>query len=157
MAYKCHSCGHIFENGEEFVVKEEDEHTGRDVAFLDRVCPFCKSHEFERTVSCCVCKAEFFEEELNYESVCEECIKEMVSRYKYDASGCYKISRSAGAKDSVKIDSFLASVFSADEIENVLLRELVSALCVAPVDCSAFINADRSWFIEKLMEGVKKS
>lgn len=157
MAYKCRSCGHIFESGEEFVVKEEDECACRGVALLDRVCPFCKSHEFEKTVSCSVCKAEFFEEELNYDGVCKECIDEMVSKYKYDARGCYKISRSAGAKKSVKIDSFLSSVFSEDEIEKALLHELVSALCVAPVDCSAFINADRSWFIEKLMEGVKKN
>lgn len=147
MAYKCLKCGHIFEYGEEATWNESrGEYWGGDCSEISSGCPLCCG-DYEETKICSVCGSEFLENEM-CNGVCDECIDE----HSNDAKMCFEIGKAD--KESVAINCFLASKFDADEIEKILWRELLKNS--DNIDCSDFINADRSWFAERLAEEVKK-
>lgn len=154
MAYKCLDCGHIFEEGEIIKVATNivfGEIHGKplfDDDDFEECCPLCKG-EFEETVKCAICEGEHLEDEL-FGGVCEECIAE----YKYNVEMCYTIG--ANETESVKLNSFLATMYTQDEIEAILYNDLIEHQKHSPVDCEDFINADKSWFAERLVEEVKK-
>jgi hypothetical protein len=108
-------------------------------------CPLCRG-AYEKTVPCAVCGSEKLEEELNA-GVCAECID--AKRKCFDF--CHKISD--GEKTEIKINSLLASLFDAYDIEQIL-KEYIHARW-KDVDCSRFIDEDVSWFAEKMAEEVK--
>lgn len=145
MAYKCLECGHIFERGEEKYWRES---YGEEMCG----CPLCGG-SFEETRKCAVCGGEFLREELNgykYE-VCEDCQDE----YKYNVDVCYRIGDTN--KESIEINSLLATLFSVDEIEAVLYRELKEAQKIKPIDCKSFLDIDRDWFVDEMVEEVRKN
>ena len=153
MAYKCLECGNIFDEGEQANWSESrGEFWG--VASSENMsgCPLCKG-EFEETIPCAICGSEHLAEELSG-GVCNDCIDE----YKHDVDVCFNI----GAEDteSVELNCFLTSIFSKEEIEEILLavlqerngfmRSFVNDLC------EKFVENDRNWFGERLAEEVKK-
>lgn len=145
--YKCLSCGHIFEEGEQAIINEKrGEFWGAPCSEKMSRCPICKG-DYEKTVQCAVCGSEHLEEELNG-GVCDSCIDE----YRKDFDSCYNIS--IGEKTSIKINSLLASIFDEGDIEQIL-KEYIRKRW-KDVDCSQFIDADISWFGERLAEEVKK-
>lgn len=146
MAFKCLECGHIFEEGEQ--ARWEETH-GLDCQPYEKMsgCPICKG-SYEETKQCKICGGEFLEDELLGGCVCDECVEE----YKRDLETCYKIS--ANEKEEIKINALLASLFDVDEIEAILYQQLESVK--DNIDCSAFINEDKDWFAEKLVEEVSK-
>ena len=147
MAYKCVECGHIFEEGEQIRWDEDrSEFWGSDCSETMSGCPCCGG-SYEETKACEICGSEHLESEL-VNGVCEECLDE----YKNDANMCYKIGETD--KDNIKLNSFLTAMFDVEEIEKILFKELVKN--TNNIDCSDFINADRSWFAERLAEEVKK-
>ena len=85
---------------------------------------------------------------MNGGCVCDDCVEE----YKRDFKTCYAISETA-PKEEIKINALLASLVSVSKIEAVLYHILKEA---EYVDCSAFINQDKDWFAEKLVEEVSK-
>ena len=148
MAYKCLKCGHIFEYGEEATWTEDrGEFWGGSCSETMSGCPCCGG-SYKQTKACEICGSEHLDSEL-VGGVCEECIEE----YKHDANICYKIGESD--KDNIKLNCFLTAMFDANEIEAILFRELVKN--TDNIDCSDFINVDRSWFAERLAEEVKKN
>ena len=147
MAYKCVECGHIFEEGEQIRWDEDrGEFWGSSCSETMSGCPRCGGF-YEETKSCEICGSEHLENEL-LNGVCEDCIDE----YKNDANMCYKIGETD--KDNIKLNSFLTAMFDVEEIEKILFKELVKN--TDKIDCSDFINVDRSWFAERLAEEVKK-
>jgi hypothetical protein len=103
-------------------------------------------HNFESDCKPCqVCEERFNEDELEY-GVCAECFEEK----RFDVEFCYGISKAE--TESIEINSFVAAMFSADEIEAILMREIRSA---EKVDCSPFIEGDKMWFAEALKEACK--
>jgi hypothetical protein len=62
----------------------------------------------------------------------------------------------ANETESVKLNSFLATMYTEDEIEAILYNDLIKHQKHSPVDCEDYINADKSWFAERLVEEVKK-
>lgn len=148
MAYKCLSCGHVFEEGEQACWTESrGEYWGSPCYETMSGCPVCKE-EYEETVQCAVCGSEHFEDELNG-GVCDECIDE----YRKNFDACYELS--VGETTEIKINSLLASLFEESDIEQIL-KEYISDKW-QDVDCSQFIDEDKSWFGERIVEEVKKN
>lgn len=147
MAFKCLSCGHIFEEGEQATWREYMGECHGSPAYEEfSGCPICNG-EYEETKQCEICGGEFLEDELNGEGVCDDCIEEY-SKY-FDI--CYKIADTE--KEEVKINALLASLYSASDIETILYHYTkISDF----VDCSAFINEDKDWFASKLVEEVNE-
>ena len=141
MALKCNECGHIFDDCERAIWKESH-------GELFSGCPICRG-SYEETKQCKICGGEFLEDELLGGCVCEDCVEE----YKRDLKTCYAISETA-EKEEIKINPLLASLFDIDEIETILYQQLESVK--DNIDCSAFINEDKDWFAEKLVEEVSK-
>ena len=159
MFYKCTTCGNIFEEGEEKNCYEYlAEAWGKQIFEKKSYCPSCGSEGFEEAHKCKSCGGSFIEDELYiYNGYCEECAKETARGYKYKLVDCYKISQKTNSKNSVDIDFFLSCMFTPEQINEVLYRELVSSTAVAPVDCTPFIEADESWFIDVVMEEVNNN
>lgn len=78
MSYKCTSCGHIFEQGEEKIITEI--HSELDGAPAERffVCPVCGEY-YDETVPCRICHGEFLEDELTAEGYCMDCLRDAVT------------------------------------------------------------------------------
>ena len=148
MAYKCLECGHIFEEGEQAHWRENrGEFWGTHCSEEMSGCPLCHG-DYEETTPCAICGSEHLEDELNG-GVCDECIDE----YRNDFDTCYKTS--FGETTEIKINSLLASLFDVSDIEHIL-KEYIRARW-QDVDCSPFIDEDKSWFGERLAEEVKKN
>lgn len=145
MAYKCVECGNIFEEGEQIRWDEDrGEFWGSSCSETMSGCPCCGG-SYEETKACEICGSEHLENEL-LNGVCEECINE----YKKDIDVCYKVGKNDF--ESINLNCFLATMFSAEEIEQILLEKLKKE----KADCSEFANADIYWFAERLTEEVKK-
>ncbi len=148
MSYKCLECGHIFENGEEAVWNENrGEYWGVPSYEEMSGCPLCKGN-YEQTIPCEICGSEHLEDELNG-GVCEECIDEY--RKKFDI--CYNISLCE--EKEITINALLATLFDKSDIEAILVEYIKKRM--PDVDCSRFINEDKSWFGERLAEEVKNN
>jgi hypothetical protein len=153
MSYICLDCGHIFDEGEQISFQEAmGERFGEKVYRKISGCPICGG-EYEETKPCAICGSEQLEEDLNG-GICDECI----DKYKHDIDMCYKVGKYDD--DKVEINCFLAAMFDKKEIEEILfnrvkkraeyIREYIEA------DCEKFINSDRSWFGERLLEEIEK-
>lgn len=139
MAYKCIECGHIFESGEE---SRWTESYGEEMSG----CPVCAGG-YEETVQCSICGSEHLADELDG-GVCEACVDE----YRHDIGMCRKIGEKS--KENVEINGFFASMYSAEEIEELIWRDMLNTQKIKAVDCTPFIEADSIWFAENLAEEV---
>ena len=146
MAFKCLDCGHIFEEGEQSRWEEHHPYGMGYAAEEFSGCPICNG-DFEETKQCEICGGEFLEDELNGGCVCDECIEE----YSKDFDTCYKISDNE--KEEININALLASLLDIDEIETILYHYLKTK---RDIDCSKFVNQDKDWFADRLVEEVSK-
>lgn len=128
---KCMDCGTIFdysyENGE--------------------CCPKCGNDDNVYTVRLCkICEQWVPTDDIHGVGwVCNDCIY----KYKYDIDTCYKIGeRYMGGE--ITINPFLALMFSAADINEILLNILIKDSVVQLVDCTPFINIDRESFGDEL-------
>lgn len=151
MAFKCLECGHIFEKGEQ---AEWEEKHGLETPPYERFggCPLCKG-AYEETERCFVCEAEFLQGEL-INGVCECCVEKLKDEYRYSPEKCYELSKDEMEK--VDINYFLSCMFTKSEIEDILFQNIQRASSLVLIDCSPFIEADKSWFEERIVEEVKK-
>ena len=155
--YKCNDCGHIFEDGEFFIDRQYVGECWGTPAYRDfRLCPSCRGENWEEAGHCAKCFGIFLDDELT-EGLCSECLNEITMEYKYDIAKCYDLSQKTGEKQQVNIDPFLADMFSAEQINEILYRELAIASSVKPVDCTPFIESDKYWFYERIAEEVKEN
>ena len=142
MYFKCCECGHLFESGEE---RRWTESYGEEMSG----CPVCEG-AYEETVQCSICGSEHLADELDG-GVCEECI----DTYRYDMNMCLRLGDKS--KEDVEINGFFASMYSAEEIEELIWRDMLNTQKIKAVDCTPFIEADSIWFAENLAEEVKKN
>ena len=151
MSYKCLDCGNLFEEGEQQLWA--DKH-GLDTPPYEQMsgCPLCGG-DYEETTPCKICGFEQFDDDLNG-GVCDECI----DKYKHDADMCFKIG--SNDTDKVELNCFLASVFDKEDIEKLLFRELKEREKymkeLLNYDYEKFVEADRGWFAERLLEELEK-
>ena len=146
MAFKCLECGHIFEEGEQSRWEEHHPYGMGYAAESFSGCPICNG-SYEETKQCEICGGEFLEDELNGDGVCDECIEEYSKNFDF----CYKISDNE--KEEIKINALLASLLDVDEIETILYHYLKTK---RDIDCSKFVNQDKDWFADRLVEEVSK-
>lgn len=153
MSYICLNCGNVFEDGEQITFQENrGEYFGVPCSKKISGCPKCGG-EYEESTPCDICGSEHLEEDLNG-GLCDECI----DKYKHDVDMCYKIG--AGDTEAIELNCFLASMFDKEEIEEILFRELKEREKYIKEfvrnDCEKFINSDRSWFGERILEELEK-
>ena len=151
MSYKCLDCGNIFDEGEEARWTENmGEYWGTPCLERMTGCPLCRG-DYEETTPCEICGSQHLKEELT-SGVCEECMEE----YRYDIKTCYEIGKND--IDSVELNIFFTTLFDKEEIEDILFTALLKEEEIhKKVDCQDFINRDKSWFAERLVEEVKKN
>lgn len=151
---KCVECGHVFSEYELNTWEESrGEHFGIPCYEKMSGCPICEG-DYEDAVECDICGENHPASELT-SGVCEDCIK----TYQHDVDMHFKIG--ANDTDSVELNCFLASVFTKEDIELILLNALKSRKGYAKKqvesDCERFIEYNREWFAERLAEEVKKN
>jgi hypothetical protein len=140
MRYQCHNCLRDFEEPDiirEYHGTEEYEEIG--------VCPYCKGY-FEEMTQCKICGEYFTDDELSG-GVCDECIYE----HSTDIELCHRLGEEA--EETIKINGFIASVFTEEQIINEILWNRIKELNrIVNVSCYDFIDSDKSWFAEKLIK-----
>ena len=147
MPYKCCDCGNVFEYPDVWQ-ESRGEYWGVSCSESVGGCPNCHG-DYEEAMPCKICGSHKFEDELNGE-VCDKCLDE----YKHDIEMCFKVG--ANETDKVDLNYFLASMFEKEEIEQILLENLRKKEKHQRVDCQEFIDSDRSWFAERLVEELGK-
>lgn len=141
MRYRCHECDRRFEDPD--IITES--HGFNDGIAEERgVCPFCKGY-FEEMHKCVICGEYFTDDELTA-GVCDECI------YEHDTNHmvCYEFGRLQS--ESIKINSFLVSVFTEEQINEILYNRMMEMSRIISISCYEFIESDKVWFAEKLIE-----
>lgn len=151
---KCVECGHVFSEYELNTWEESrGEHFGIPCYEKMSGCPICGGY-YEDAVECDICGENHLASELTG-GVCEDCIK----TYQHDVDMHFKVG--ANDTDSVELNCFLASVFTKEDIELILLNEIKSRKGYAKKqvesDCERFIEYNREWFAAWLAEEVKKN
>ena len=151
---KCLECGHVFSEYELNTWEESrGEHFGIPCYEKMSGCPICEG-DYEDAVECDVCGENHLASELTG-GVCEDCIK----KYQHDVDMLFKIGEND--TDKVELNCFLASVFTKEDIELILLDALKSmkeySKKLVESDCERFIEYNREWFAERLAEEVKKN
>lgn len=131
---KCYGCGNVIDDD---LQKSWTEPSGEPIVGCPRC--FCAMDE---AVQCSCCDGYFFAEELN-SGLCDKCILEKAQ----DIDLCYEIG--SESKQSIDLNYFLLFMFDAEDIEQILFRELKQA---TPdfVNIEEFVNNDKSWFAEHL-------
>jgi DNA-directed RNA polymerase subunit RPC12/RpoP len=142
--YKCVDCGRVFEESEFLAWVEPHGETMIG-------CPNCRG-DFDEAFKCELCGEVYSASEL-IEGVCDSCINE----YKHDHEMCFKVGECG--KDAVLINSFIAQMFDADEIAEVMFKYLKETRLIlgGKIDCSKFILSDKHFFAENLVEEVKRN
>lgn len=144
MRYECHNCGRRFEKPD--IITETH---GLDIGPYEKigVCPYCKGF-FEEVFECKICGEWFTDSELT-SGVCDDCVYE----HDTDVELCYKFGDAEEARENISINGFIASIFTAEELEELAINELRKAKRLgATINCIEFIGSDKSWFAEQLIK-----
>ena len=147
MTYICEYCGAVLDDNE---IQSVREWLTEDHWDTIGICPHCKHDEFLEAAYCDKCN-EWKPEREMVDGFCEECQELILKDYRHDPVKVYNVSAEDEAE--VKISGFLARMFTATQIEALLLNELSKV----DADCSEYIEDDRDWFLAKVKEkgGVK--
>ena len=140
--YICEDCGHVFETPEKFAEAHGEHYEG---------CPECGS-SFAVADECKDCGEYFSIHDLNG-GICEDCLRGRVNEYKYNPKACYCVAK--GETESVELNSFLTCMFTVEQIEEILMQTLLNDEKIRPVDCTAFVYADRTWIEDKIIEEME--
>ena len=147
MMYRCENCDNLFEDGEQAVWEERH---GLDTPPYEKWsgCPICKGG-YDEVRQCKECDHWYSEDEL-HNGLCGECVEKIVEEFRYSPEKCYKISNESNSTEPVDIDSFLATMFTTSQINEILFRELMNAVKTLKLNCSYFIDSDKEWFIDSI-------
>ena len=143
--YECNHCGRNFDEPD-FITETH----GLETPPYEKiaVCPYCKGY-FEEMYECKICGAFATEEQLTL-GVCDDCIMAHAT-----VDRCIKYG--ADCESSVPINGFVAHLLSSDKINEILVRTILSANDIIPIDCFAFVIEDDIWFAEKVIEEEKET
>ena len=141
LKYKCDHCVREFEEPD--IITETHGMTDGSCEKIG-VCPYCKGY-FEEMAQCRICGEYFTEDELSG-GVCDECIYE----HSTDIELCHKLGEEA--EETIKINGFIASVFTEEQINEILWNRIKEINRMVNISCYDFIDSDKSWFAEKLIE-----
>ncbi len=141
--YECEHCGLHFE---EYDTIEETHGLDCGPYEVIAVCPHCHS-SFEELEQCEIC-GEWYTQDEVISGVCDSCV---YSRSE-DIDLCYKLGGEDDALESVKLNGFVASIFSPEQINHILMNCITEINSFTTISCYKFIGNDKSWFAEKLKE-----
>lgn len=149
--YKCEKCGLEFDESEiEHAREYVGECCGSSAYESAGKCPRCRSSNIYEMCECEICgELDYVEEMIN--CVCKNCLK----NHEYDWEFCKKIGECPSSLCIVKVNSFFASIFSEDEINEILEEHLSELAKHKSIDCKEFINEDKWFFAESLKEQEK--
>ncbi len=85
--FKCHDCGHIFDECEAETRNEYHSEVPGGAYERFMCCPCCESDEIEETRRCKNCEGEFLPDELIGGYYCEECLKASLTAENFIAFG----------------------------------------------------------------------
>ena len=141
--YQCHECDRQFDKPD-FVTETH----GFELPPYEKmaVCPYCKGY-FEEMYQCKVCKEFFTDDELT-SGVCDCCIWDKATDFEF----CYKLGNEEDAKETIKLNGLVASIFTEEQIAEILMKELRIIKDIGLVNCFEFIGSDKSWFAEQLIK-----
>ena len=139
MRYQCHECDRQFEEPD--IITEAHGITDGSCEKIG-VCPYCKGY-FEEMAQCRICGEYFTEDELSG-GVCDECVYEKAT----DIEFCYNLE----TEETIKINGFIASVFTEEQINEILWNRIKEINRMVNISCYDFIDSDKSWFAEKLIK-----
>lgn len=139
--YKCDHCGREFDEPD--IITETH---GLDSPPYEEigVCPYCKGW-FEEMHRCEICGEYYTADELT-SGVCDECIYQ----HDTDIELCHRLGEEA--EETIKINGFIASVFSEEQINEILWNRIKEISRIVNVSCYDFIDNDKSWFAEQLIK-----
>lgn len=146
MRYECHNCGRRFEEPD-FVTERH----GLEVPPYEKmaVCPYCHGY-FEEMYQCKICGEWFIDGELT-SGVCDDCIYQ----HDTDIELLYKFGNEEETKEAVKLNGFIASVLTEDEINEILfnqIKEINEISMFSWINGTEFIGSDKTWFAEQLIK-----
>ena len=148
----CDSCGHVFEEGELDRSREYRGECHGEPSYEEVIgCPCCGSTSIHDAVRCCCCGSYVNESDIVY-GVCENCIDDEISKRRYDYRWCAKEAQKDDMLDCVKVNGLLTSIFTDEEINKILLKELIVSSAFVPVDCKSFLENDKEWIAKKIKE-----
>lgn len=129
---KCNYCGCVIED-DELGTHEEDRGEFWGSPCSETVCDDCScGGGFDEAKRCIECQEWFTDDELIY-GYCKECLEEEMT---YENA----IKYGSENEESVAINGFLASCFSADEIQEILLKELTQAKELMPSRIDEYVK-----------------
>ena len=147
--YKCSDCGHMFEDGEERIVRETCEVWGQTVSREEKTCPHCGCDVYEETEPCKSCGRYLPECDL-YSGYCESCLLDEATTDTCYAVGAYD-------KEDVAVNSFFAYIFDESEIDVILYRELKRRKRLGLThDCEGFVKEDIVAFADRFVQYKKE-
>ena len=153
--FKCLNCGCCFDDEEKCRFTEYVGECHGEKLFRNfDGCPVCGG-EFDLARECEFCGCIEFEENLE-DDVCKNCIEDLLFSCKYNVKKCYNIAEESGEKETVKLNSFVAFMFTESEINEILLKELCGVSAEKSISCQKFIDSDGDWFIGQAIEHEKK-
>ena len=120
----CLDCGTVFDADEVQRVQDyRGECWGRPAYEEELICPHCKSSGIDDAEECEICGSWCSTEEL-YDNggLCTACLE----TYSTDKE-CFEACERNKDTESVELNSYLAYMFSEDEIEDILLEELAKS------------------------------
>lgn len=135
MMIKCLTCGSKFYENE--VVSKTMQLTN-DYHEYYGTCPVCGGDEIEDCVRCNKCGDWFLHDELE-DGVCEDCAEELLEEYKHDIQKCLEVND--GNTEAVEINSIFAHLFTPQQIDDILYRELLVADRIKKVDLTTWIKS----------------
>lgn len=142
--FQCHECDRRFEEPDWVV-----ERHGLDTPPYEKVavCPYCHGY-FEEMYQCEICGEMFIDAELT-SGVCDDCIYQ----HDTDIELLYKLGHEDDAEENVKLNGFVASMFTAEQLCELAIKELRKAKADGiTVNGTEFIGSDKSWFAEQLIK-----
>ncbi|MBQ5889744.1 MAG: hypothetical protein IIW73_02175 [Clostridia bacterium] len=132
MMWHCNDCGqnHYYD---EIVVRRDT-----DTKETSITCPSCGSDNLTEAEPCEVCGECYPIEDLygyNHR-VCRDCIE----RKNGDIDFFADVGKESGCDVEYSLNSFLASFFSKEELEDLMIAELKNRASIRPVDCSEYLK-----------------
>ena len=144
----CKDCGSVFECPD-YTEENVGEYWGQPAFQAIDLCPYCHCDEFEEARKCEICGEWKPEDDMECD-VCYDCMNE----HKYDFDYCESLC--GDETEAVQINALYASLLTPRQIDMILRRELKQANAIQPLDCTEFIDSDRTWFADKMIEKEAK-
>lgn len=126
-------------------IKEKKSWLAEDYYETIGVCPHCGNDEFAEAKYCKEC-GEWKPEDEFFDDVCKSCQEDLIAEYRHNPEKVYFAT--IDDTDKIEISTFLKTMFSTVEIERILLNKLKET----GADCEKYIDIDREFFLEHIIQ-----